>query len=349
MNRIVYILGAGFSAPLGLPVVSNFLERSKDMYFQDREKFQHFSDVLNKIDEMSKAKNYYETDLLNIEEILSIIEMRESIFGDQGQERYFSKYIVDVIKHYTPRIKRANPENEWSSTIFGEGQSNLYGCFVASLLGYAFQLAEYRNDIYPKSYCTSVPAETDFEYNVITLNYDMVLEQITDYLLKKDMVSTSFKRSATEGVVGWENGLLAKLHGSADTGIIIPPTWNKGLANNSIRAEWQIAYNSLSNANHIRFIGYSLPTNDSYLKYLLLTSIMEADHLKTIDVLCLDPNESVSRRFHDFIKFKKLRFRSDTTENYLVKHMQEYGEGWPKEIQFDKLEHAHEDFFKNAN
>ena len=29
MEKVVYLLGAGFSAPLGIPVMGNFLTRSK--------------------------------------------------------------------------------------------------------------------------------------------------------------------------------------------------------------------------------------------------------------------------------------------------------------------------------
>ena len=35
MNRVVYVLGAGFSAPLGIPIVRSFLEKSKDLYCAD--------------------------------------------------------------------------------------------------------------------------------------------------------------------------------------------------------------------------------------------------------------------------------------------------------------------------
>ncbi len=45
-DRVVYLLGAGFSAPLGLPVMSNFLMKSKDMYFSDPERFSTFKEVL---------------------------------------------------------------------------------------------------------------------------------------------------------------------------------------------------------------------------------------------------------------------------------------------------------------
>jgi hypothetical protein len=35
MKNVVYVLGAGFSAYAGLPVMSNFIEKAKDIYFSD--------------------------------------------------------------------------------------------------------------------------------------------------------------------------------------------------------------------------------------------------------------------------------------------------------------------------
>ena len=83
MNNTLYIFGAGFSAPLGLPLMNNFLVKSKDLYFKDKSKYAYFDEVFNLIDEMSVSKNYYNTDLLNIEEILSILEM-QSFLEESG-------------------------------------------------------------------------------------------------------------------------------------------------------------------------------------------------------------------------------------------------------------------------
>ncbi len=40
IQRVAYLLGAGFSAPLGLPVMSNFLAKAKDLYFEDQERYE---------------------------------------------------------------------------------------------------------------------------------------------------------------------------------------------------------------------------------------------------------------------------------------------------------------------
>ena len=73
-SKVVYILGAGFSAPLGLPVMSDFLSRSKDLYFEDSQRFKHFDKVFQEIRHMAQAKNYLDIDLFNIEQILSILD-----------------------------------------------------------------------------------------------------------------------------------------------------------------------------------------------------------------------------------------------------------------------------------
>ena len=56
MENVVYLLGAGFSAPLGLPVMDNFLEKSKDLYQKDPQKYADFLDVFKEIDRLGKIK-----------------------------------------------------------------------------------------------------------------------------------------------------------------------------------------------------------------------------------------------------------------------------------------------------
>ena len=102
MENVVYLLGAGFSAPLGLPVMSNFLEKAKDIYFADSNNYRHFSKIFEFIDKMSYAKNYYACDLTNIEEILSILEMQQQL-GSKGLRKSFVDFITDGISREVQR------------------------------------------------------------------------------------------------------------------------------------------------------------------------------------------------------------------------------------------------------
>jgi hypothetical protein len=47
VERVTYIVGAGFSAPLGLAVMSNFLAKSKDLFYNDPSRFPDFEKVFS--------------------------------------------------------------------------------------------------------------------------------------------------------------------------------------------------------------------------------------------------------------------------------------------------------------
>ena len=145
MEKVVYILGAGFSAPLGLPVMNNFLTKSKDMYFINSEKYSYFKNVFEMIKEMSVTKNYYSTDLFNIEEILSILEMQESLKG-RRLKKSFINFIKDVIEYYTPNIFEKYEEDIsgiWFRNVFGtEKIKQAYCAFLANIMNLEFNRIE---------------------------------------------------------------------------------------------------------------------------------------------------------------------------------------------------------------
>lgn len=344
MEKVVYFLGAGFSAPLGLPVTSNFLEKSKDLYFGDTDRYAHFALVLETIAEMSVVKNYYRTDLHNIEEILSILEMRQSL-GGRKLKRAFLRYISDVVESFTPQFPSQSdgwPGN-WHGNIFRSAGTpgRFFGYFVASLLHARLEAGKHIVPLTLKQSASSV------QYSVVTLNYDTVLENLAAYLTGS--FQGDFPGFSSPGEGGGARGtLLAKLHGSAATEIIVPPTWNKSVTRKLLPA-WNAAFKALYQANQIRIIGYSLPTADSYVKYLLRAAAIEAPHLKRIDVLCLDDSKSsVYGRYSEFVDFQNFRFVKGRTEEYMkgvynatVSRTQISDPG----LEFNRLEDAHETFF----
>src|SRR5688572_21987361 len=102
MERVVYILGAGFSAPLGLPVVRNFLFRAKDLFFQNPEGREYFREVFEEIDRLAKIKHFFDSDQFDIEEILSILEMGEQFEGRRLREKeLFVQFLIDVVKSHS--------------------------------------------------------------------------------------------------------------------------------------------------------------------------------------------------------------------------------------------------------
>ncbi len=351
-DRVVYVLGAGFSAPLGLPVMSNFLMKSKDMYFSNPEGFGYFKEVFDAIATMSVSKNYYDANLFNIEEILSIAEMQELVGGGRLR-RNFEKYIVDVIGHFTPPVQNRGgslPGN-WHGFLFSGGHLQAeYGYFVGNLLGLEFKrpLNSAGGAFYNKL------SHPNASYSVITLNYDMVLESYAGYVERNHVrryaneeEDLAFRLGPEPAPIGKRGVSLAKLHGSVDTGVIVPPTWNKAL-NQDLLDSWKLAFGLLERANHIRIIGYSLPTADAYVKYLLKAAVIGAPHLKSIDVLCMDGDGRVRESYERFVEFDRFKFRSGSVVDYLSlnhrRHVPSYA-GYETPVSMDKLEAAHEEFF----
>lgn len=351
MEKIVYLLGAGFSAPLGLPLVNDFLIKAKDMHALHVEKYGHFAKVFQNISEMHVAKSYFHTDLFNIEEILSILEMREQIA--RSDTRLFITFLKDVIEFYTPDIPRLSIEsaNWWTSVFDGTSRWTPYFTFVANLLGLNIRVFE-RQDHGLTSYRFDARPITNprARYNIISLNYDRVLEEMSNVI-----VELANGKKLTNGLcvkfpINSDNGAvvgLAKLHGSVDSGDIIAPTWNKGLTEQLV-CVWDAALRMLSDANQIRIIGYSLPISDAYIKYLLKSAVINAPHLKRIDVLCLDGDGKVKSRYDEFIEFSYYRFMNSSTEEYLgsLQDMTNCsGNVSERKIAYSQLEHVHKNFF----
>ena len=343
MENVVYILGAGFSAPLGLPVMSNFIEVSKNLYASDNNKYKHFGRVFDNIRKrLAYVTLFYKTNLDNIEEVLSILEM-ERLVGRVSKEEAndYIKFIVDVIQYFTPSIEGFNdfdqvsqglyrvakdsekmPEYQLRNQIIRRDISSNYGNFVLHLFNGEIVVKGVGGDEKANQFSEfEIQCEIDknpsSRYSVITLNYDLVLENYAKYFSSVSLgTELKFIRSRDRRRQGLP--YLVKLHGSVDNQVIIPPTWNKTITP-QIDKEWETAYRLLSSANHIRIIGYSLPDSDAYVRYLLKAGILKSENLKRIDVLCKDEDGSVKMRYDSFITLQhpKYRFCNGDVTKYL--------------------------------
>ncbi len=320
MEKITYILGAGFSAPLGLPVTSNFLIKSKDLFFSNPTDYKYFLQVFDTIEKLSISKNYFNTNLNNIEEILSILEM-ERFLERKKLKPSFIKYIQTVITYYTPKL--ADQElisGSWHSSIFSKGDktSTLYAYFIASLLGGMIRktdITDSGNRFIRTELDYLPPSSVDAKYNIISLNYDLVIEEITQFFSSNLRNGEPFKIIREPKEYSSGSIFLAKLHGSVDSDVIVPPTWAKGL-DKQIAQVWSVAKKIIEESNQIRFIGYSLPKTDTYIQYLFKAAIIKSKHLKNIDVICLDPDGSVRKRFDELITFDFYRFANKDVLSY---------------------------------
>ncbi len=98
-NRNVYILGAGFSAPAGAPVIRNFLDRSREFYTEptssmDDEERDRFSRVFKFKRSMGQAREKFAIDLDDIEKLFGLVEISQRLGKDLGETRDDIVYLI---------------------------------------------------------------------------------------------------------------------------------------------------------------------------------------------------------------------------------------------------------------
>lgn len=297
MDRVVYFLGAGFSAPLGLPAMGNFLYKARDWLGETTEGQKRLSAVEEGIRRFSPALNHTKGDLRNLEEVLSLLQLREHLRNPSALDQWRQDtmaMISDVIEHYTPPFVRSEEPfaRAWQHVVFGPNRDIApYISFAAALLGVDIEEKETQADSPVEERLQVRMAPSDHaRYAIITLNYDTVFERAEEYLQKLPGCRDKrrfFKPSAAIDRDWPDSPYFCKLHGCTRDRTIKLPTWNKELDSETCNM-WRAAADLMAAAREIRIIGYSLPECDTYVKYLIRLAAAEATNLQRIDVICLD-------------------------------------------------------------
>jgi hypothetical protein len=346
MKNVVYVLGAGFSAYAGLPVMSNFIDRAKDIYFESigSDYKEDIKKVLDFIDNYSKIKNYMAANLFNIEELLSIAEMKY-FAGTTRNRNVIKSFILGVIKHYEDSFfKSTNIITTNTSLLTQSVHHDYYLLFIYSLFNICIKhtYVAYRIGDHDFHNIKITRKNGATNYSLITFNYDMLLERLCD-MVNNRTDEGSTKISFDNSSVNFPQIRYCKLHGSIDKDNIVPPTWAK-FVNGNLKKEWQDAHALLKEANEIRIIGFSFPETDSHISYLFKSAIMENRNLKKIDVLCLDDNMgTVETKYKSKFITDKLIFKNDNLSNYfsvLAKCAQASNYNF-----LESLEYSHNEFF----
>ena len=354
MERVVYILGAGFTAPLGLPVMRDFLRKSRDLYEYHPDDCAFFPDVFKQIEWLGKIKSYYNSDLLDIEEILAIFDLNSYLSGRRKQQ--FQEYIRTVIALTTPPVSDAvhDPEeilgDTWKKNIFNCG--DILALYAYFLLGIQNMIVRpeyfFTLDIHRKNLSLRRNPERQASYALITVNYDLVLENICGYISGNMLINNpfSFFKTSPSGDI-WETPAFARLHGCINTSIL-PPMLNMPLSTDIMNA-WFLADKALKEATRIRVIGYSLSGADSHLKSLIQTALSESPHLKQVDVLCKDDDlGTVEGRYQELSGDGRVSFVDGDVADYLKLAYDVHAQNRLRnrdDLYFDRLEQAHAGFF----
>lgn len=337
-DKNVYLLGAGFSKEIGLPLQDDFLLVAKEVFFKNPGLYQHFERVFNYQDKLSKMRQFLNYPLLNLEHLFNLIEM--DIFYSKSQsvskiKKDFTQLICDVLIDKTPNpfthdnsghLVVKNNFNNYSSflSLFIKNDKNRLETYHDTIISFNYDLVlegaacvyNWRRSNQERHRHSE--SSNFMSFNTIFGKSNISVENIREYFVKNRPNSyfppndvfqnndTSVKLIKLHGAINWKTANNNKT-------FIVPPTWNK--SDPQIRKLWDIAYKEIMGAKRIIVLGYSFPETDIYVKSLLALALNENKILQNI--FFINPDKDIARKaclslldkhFEKYCAYKEWKF-----------------------------------------
>ncbi len=346
-DRNVYILGAGFSAAAGAPLINNFLDVAASLWEDpdaplSADERRAFGTVFAFRREMSQAREKVRIDLDNVEHLFGLVEIAHRLSpSSQDTKQSILTLIATTLEQTTrgvvlPEIAvTPRRETDW---YFQQLPANYQR-------GQHSNPPQYKADIY-SHFASMISGRLDHpdvrikrHDAVITFNYDLVLDRAVkstgsrvDYRLDSkntDDISEGVSIIKLHGSINWAvcekcgktmirepDSKLEQLDCAscnlALRPLLIPPSWNKA-GSDSLGADvaatlWSAAADELAHATRICVIGYSIPETDAFFRYLLTLALSRNYHLHSLSVI--DPSSAVDAKFQELLEpiFRERRY-----------------------------------------
>jgi hypothetical protein len=289
----VYVLGAGFSAEGGVPLVKDFLSRMADsvewLYQHGREAE---AEAIRRVFEFrlraSAAAYRTHIDVDNIEELFSLASASEGeTLSDDVTIAIAAT--IDATRETAPACECTVEYKSWSdngtSWAKKEQKRNLYDLY-ASIMGTSnLDPRQERNTIITFNYDTLL--EQGLCEAHIPFHYGLP-EQLTDYDKRSHNCLVNESPGSLpvlklHGSVNWSKptsraahmtvyGSYADQRSTSKGPLLVPPTWRKVFAD-QLSTVWENAVNALEKATRITVIGFSMRPTDAHFKYLLAAGL----------------------------------------------------------------------------
>lgn len=328
VDHNVYIIGAGYSAAAGLPLLTNFLEKMRcyRITLKDCDKFAiAIDDVLTYRRDCASASDKIKLDLDNIETLLSLAAASPEV----DIKKTIALAIGATINFYQKKYKQSVLLKAPLDTANHTGESlrrDFYQYSAAIMSGEEGGLAQrdrMANTIISFNYDTMIEDALAARGLCFTYGFDSLppdshcimqgdsLPERACHLLKLHG-SINWSEEGSHEVSDVEKKYLYSsfddlIENSLDgTPLIIPPWWKKDPVS-IFNGIWGKAIERLRTATRIIFIGYSCPPTDQYVKYLLAAGLQNNISLLSVHVVDPDPKvqDSVASLFPSASKWVK--------------------------------------------
>lgn len=327
MSKTVFILGAGASREAGAPLMSELAMDIRDMAGTDGGN--GLSAVLNGMNELRATHYRSPVDTKNLEAVFSAFEMAEltgrlgSISNVEGLtdalrdaiQRVLGNAISFPIDSEDGRLKPSPsyrrfvelinfmqpmygpPGNQPVSVFTFNYDPCLDDALCCSNLGFNYHLTD-----------TNTTGELPLLKLHGSLNWVLcpVCNTVTFWDIGKELAEVQFSRTEIEDF-GRSEFKLSKVfdkqhkykcsHSGPADPFIVPPTYNKRGAHQSIEFVWRAAARELADAENIYVIGFSLPATDQFFRDLLAVGTLGPTELRRFWIF--NPDERVEGRFQE--------------------------------------------------
>jgi hypothetical protein len=318
-KRKVIIIGAGVSASSGIPVAKDLLKNA----------LLHEGNNKHRSKEINRALQYLYPDFderfksfPNIEDFLNLLEMArvfnsedyvESSLWPKERVTRAQEIVLSVISEYI-----------WSFSTRPEGPAQSLRDYLSHQVSH--------NDV------------------IVTFNWDLLIEQAIEGLKRPPKVEYQYSRDSDQkklvllkphGSVNWfdkeSNATLESLNGtdldskiklvnfsdlllSRDTFAAIPllvaPLANKDFSSHSVLSEtWTSVYKAVSDATSLYILGYSLPKEDQFSRFVLRRALRQnilrinKKEKGGLRVTVVNPDENAEGTFARLVDREKIEFR----------------------------------------
>jgi hypothetical protein len=341
-KSIVYVLGAGFSKPFGLPLMNGISKRI-EAYAERQEKDCRYKEANILLKDTIVRAGRWVPDSNNFESIFSVIDWQDFLNRTSKARDVLKPALAQLVKEcYIGKLtsKREHPtkvgEKCWSQGVISTELINGTLNWVGSMVGVSYTKNQSKS-WHPRMIEEVAP---ELEYHIITFNYDEVIEDYVDHL------NLQFSNIGVDPLVPPSSldsiGRLRKIihpHGRASSpDSIVPPTFLKGdsyalpprprgqleLEEEEPRSDWREISDVLKEASIVRIIGFSLPPSDALVAVLMQNSLSWNTNLERVEVFnyigdsAKRQSSEMVRRFRDSLDPDKLWFFNSKTEDLMV-------------------------------
>ena len=298
--KIVLFLGAGFSAPFGLPVMNSFIRSAQDSTRLSSDEKTFLDDLIL---EARRANSFLQTSPTNLEDILTLCGMRDRLAMHMDSLPRTPRVVRILQKMYT------NPgevDNFWTrlevlETFLGNILSSSSHAVSIITTNYDLMAESAFHQInIPVSHAVKFapyPVEDKVQvHGQLTRSGGFPLYKLhgsVNWYMVNDALCVEDRVVAVQSMARIEATLprvCAANYKSNHDPMIIPPSFLKPNLPSPISGVWAGAANALHEADQIAFIGYSFPASDIDMKYFLASALVNNPRLRRIDVI--DPNAS---------------------------------------------------------